>query len=64
MGLKAGTVRLEEYDNKWADMFAEEKVNLQKVFGEIAICIEHIGSTSVEGLSAKPIIDIAVGLKA
>ena len=44
----------------WKEKFLLEKEILQKIFGEEAISIEHIGSTSVEGLSAKPIIDIAV----
>lgn len=62
MGLKVGTVKLEEYNLSWKDMFKEEKENLQKVFGDLAVSIEHIGSTSIEGISAKPIIDIAIGV--
>ena len=41
-------------------MFEREKQALITVFGEKALNIEHIGSTSVPGLSSKPIIDIAV----
>lgn len=63
MGLKVGTVTLEEYNSNWSKMFEEEKENLKKIFKDLAIEIEHIGSTSVEGLSAKPIIDVAVGVK-
>jgi GrpB-like predicted nucleotidyltransferase (UPF0157 family) len=63
MGLKVGIVKLEEYNPKWKDMYLEEKENLKDMFGDIALAIEHIGSTSIEGLSAKPIIDIAVGVK-
>lgn len=63
MGLKVGVVKLEEYNPKWKDMYLEEKENLKGMFGNIALAIEHIGSTSVEGLSAKPIIDIAIGVK-
>lgn len=62
MGLKVGTVKLEKYNSNWTKEFAKEKENLSKIFGNIAIEIEHIGSTSVEGLSAKPIIDIAVAV--
>lgn len=62
MGLKMGTVKLEKYNPKWKDMFNEEKANLKEIFGDLAIKIEHIGSTSVEGLSSKPIIDIAVSV--
>ena len=63
MGLKVGTVKLEEYNPKWNDMYLEEEKNLGEMFGDVALAIEHIGSTSVEGLSAKPIIDIAVGVR-
>lgn len=63
MGLKAGTVRIEEYDSKWSKIFEEEKTNLKEMFGDVAITIEHIGSTSIKGLASKPIIDIAVGVK-
>jgi len=62
MGLKVGTVKIETYNPKWKDMFNEEKENLKNIFNNLAINIEHIGSTSVEGLSSKPIIDIAVTL--
>ena len=63
MGLRVGTVKLEKYDPKWKEMFLNEKNNLEKYFGDIALEIEHVGSTSVEGLSAKPIIDIQVAIE-
>ena len=63
MGLKVGTVTLEEYNSNWSKMFEEEKENLKNIFKDLAIEIEHIGSTSIEGLSAKPIIDIAIAVK-
>lgn len=62
MGLKVGTVKLEKYNYNWVNEFNKEKENLSKIFRDIAIKIEHIGSTSIEGLSAKPIIDIAVAV--
>lgn len=48
------------YQSSWKEKFEEEKKKLQETFGDKAIAIEHIGSTSISGLSAKPIIDIAV----
>ena len=63
MGLKVGTVQLDEYNPMWKEEFQAEKQNLEKLFGSIALTIEHVGSTAVEGLSAKPIIDISVGVK-
>ena len=63
MGLKVGTVKIEKYNESWKSMFNEEKENLEKAFENIAIEIEHIGSTSIEGLCAKPVIDIAVAVE-
>ena len=63
MGLKVGIVKIEKYNPNWELEFYKEKENLAKMFGDLAIEIEHIGSTAVKGLSAKPIIDIAVALK-
>lgn len=51
---------LSPYNPDWMMMFEEEAALLRKVFGDSALEIEHIGSTAVEGLPAKPIIDIAV----
>ena len=51
------------YDKKWKQNFVEIKNELAQALGELAISIEHVGSTSVEGLAAKPIIDIDVVVK-
>lgn len=48
------------YDEAWAQRFQEICAELQAVLGDTALRIEHVGSTSVPGLSAKPIIDIDV----
>ena len=48
------------YDPKWKDSFALLKHRVENVLGDTAISIEHVGSTSVEGLSAKPIIDLDI----
>jgi GrpB-like predicted nucleotidyltransferase (UPF0157 family) len=52
-----------EYRPEWRKMFADEKRILQAALGGISSRIEHIGSTAVVGLAAKPIIDIMIGLK-
>ncbi len=62
IGLKKGIVRIEKYNPGWKEEFNKEKKDLKKIFGDIALSIEHVGSTSVVGLSAKPIIDIAIGV--
>ncbi len=48
------------YDEKWKQDFLDIKNELSQALGDIEISIEHVGSTSVEGLAAKPIIDIDV----
>ena len=63
MGLRMGEVRLEKSNKEWKESFEIEKENLEKIFKGIALKIEHVGSTSIEGISAKPIIDIAVAVK-
>ena len=51
------------HDEKWKQEFIEIKNELEAALGNLAISIEHVGSTSVEGLAAKPIIDIDVVVK-
>lgn len=51
-------IRVVEYNPDWADQFEVERRRLERVLTEYTARIEHIGSTSVEGLSAKPIVDI------
>ena len=48
------------YDEKWKQCFKEIAGELHAVLGDLALSIEHVGSTSVPGLAAKPIIDIDV----
>ena len=48
------------YNPDWAKMFIDEKTALGALLENIAVSIEHIGSTSVDGLCAKPIIDMLV----
>lgn len=62
MGLKVGEVKLEKWSSQWREDFEIEKQNLLRIFGSLALDIQHIGSTSINQLDAKPIIDIAVGL--
>lgn len=61
--LDTSHVTLEPYNPEWVEKYEQEASKLQEVFGEKLIRIEHIGSTSISGLSAKPIIDIAVEIE-
>ena len=60
IGLKRGTVKLLKPKAIWKQSFEREKVKLKKVFGKDLIDIQHIGSTAITGISAKPIIDIGL----
>lgn len=60
IGLKRGTVVLNEYSANWPIEYEQEKNALLNVAGDCIARIEHIGSTSVPGLIAKPIIDIGI----
>jgi len=60
LGVKRGTVRIIPYQEKWKEVYALERKILKAILGTTALAIEHIGSTAVEDLQAKPIIDIAV----
>lgn len=58
--MKTKKVIVTKYDPQWKESFALLKKRVENTLGDIAIAIEHVGSTSVEGLSAKPIIDLDV----
>lgn len=60
-GLAPGTVQLAEWTPRWMELFAEEAARLRVALGDLAVAIEHYGSTSVPGLVAKPVLDILVG---
>jgi GrpB-like predicted nucleotidyltransferase (UPF0157 family) len=58
----AADVRIVDYDGSWPTRFATERTRITAAMGDRALRIEHVGSTSVPGLAAKPIIDISVGV--
>jgi GrpB-like predicted nucleotidyltransferase (UPF0157 family) len=64
LGLKYGTVKLVEHDARWTQAFLTERVLLIEALDGLGSEVEHIGSTAVPGLPAKPILDIAVGIPA
>ncbi len=51
------------YDESWKSAFEEIKQEIESAIGDLILGIEHVGSTSVEGMSAKPCIDIDVIIK-
>ncbi len=58
--LNTRVIEVVDYDSNWQKAFETEKILLTKAIGVNAIKVEHIGSTSVLGLAAKPVIDILV----
>jgi GrpB-like predicted nucleotidyltransferase (UPF0157 family) len=62
IGLKKGMVHVFAYQPDWPDSFEQERGRLHPSIGRLVLDIQHIGSTSVPGLAAKPIIDIAVAV--
>lgn len=62
IGLQWNRVALVDHDPEWNAMFQAERNKIAEMFGSEPIDLEHIGSTSVPGLKAKPLIDILAGL--
>jgi GrpB-like predicted nucleotidyltransferase (UPF0157 family) len=56
-------VELVDHDPSWAELYEQEAARLRPIFDGLLVGIEHIGSTSVPGLCAKPIVDVLVGLR-
>lgn len=63
LGLPPNQVWLCEYSSQWPVIFAEEKDRIMHAVGPTVLNIQHVGSTSINGLKAKPIIDILLGVE-
>lgn len=63
LGLKRGAVALLPHDPEWETEGARTVNELRSVFGEMAVDIRHVGSTSVPTIPAKPIIDVALAVR-
>jgi GrpB-like predicted nucleotidyltransferase (UPF0157 family) len=57
-------IELLPYDAAWSQAFELEAARFQSVFGDLFVDLQHIGSTAVPGLVAKPVIDILVAVPA
>ena len=60
LGLKHGTVKLVAYDPVWPDYFKTEADNVRSCLNKADLVIEHVGSTAIPNMSAKPILDMLV----
>jgi aminoglycoside phosphotransferase (APT) family kinase protein/GrpB-like predicted nucleotidyltransferase (UPF0157 family) len=63
IGLKRGVVELADHDPEWEELAAQTIERLWCVFGSVAKDIQHVGSTAITSIKAKPIIDIAIGVQ-
>jgi GrpB-like predicted nucleotidyltransferase (UPF0157 family) len=60
LGLRSGTVRLRTSDPRWKSAFAAERRRIARAWPTRMLRIEHIGSTAIAGVRAKPILDLAI----
>ena len=60
LGLRRGSSVVEPYDPDWPVLFEEERRRIVAAIGHIVADVHHVGSTSIPGMPAKPILDISV----
>lgn len=58
-----GSIVVSDYNPSWPATFEQERTSLRTALGPLVLTIEHIGSTSVPGLAAKPIIDLQLSVR-
>ena len=56
------SITLVDYDPEWPSLFTREAARIRSILGDQVIRLEHTGSTSVQGLAAKPIIDMTMAV--
>jgi GrpB-like predicted nucleotidyltransferase (UPF0157 family) len=57
-----GAIVVVDYQPSWPAMFDSERIRIEAALGRLVLAVEHVGSTAVPGLAAKPIIDLLVGV--
>jgi GrpB-like predicted nucleotidyltransferase (UPF0157 family) len=63
LGLASGKVALARAHDAWAAAYEQERVRIVAALGEHLLDIQHVGSTSIPNVPAKPILDILVGVR-
>ena len=63
LGLERDKVVLTPYQDAWAHLFNEEKRRLEEGIGRRVLEVQHVGSTSILGMKAKPVLDLAVAVE-
>src|SRR6185503_19220240 len=62
LGLEHRVVSLHDYTPLWADLYREEEIRIRAAVGHLIIDLQHIGSTAIPGIKAKPILDMMAGI--
>ncbi len=62
LGLDNNAVRLNDYTPLWADLYREEEERIMAAVSHLIIDLQHIGSTAIPGIKAKPILDMMAGV--
>ena len=63
VGLRRGSVRLAPYRAEWKQLYEEEAARLSSVLGDKVLRVEHVGSTAIDGIDAKPLIDMMAAVE-
>ena len=62
LGLPDGVIELAPASSEWGRLYEEEAARIRSALGELILDIQHVGSTAIPGIAAKPILDIDVGV--
>jgi GrpB-like predicted nucleotidyltransferase (UPF0157 family) len=62
LGLLHSKTIVVPYDREWANLFDQEERLIREAIGQFVVDIQHVGSTSIPGMDAKPVIDMGVAL--
>lgn len=63
LGLNKDVVALTKHEEGWQALFVQEKALLETLLGDLAVDIQHIGSTAIRGIAAKPLLDVLIGVR-
>jgi GrpB-like predicted nucleotidyltransferase (UPF0157 family) len=62
LGIENNVVRLSDHNSLWAELYREEQKRIRAAAGDLIIELEHVGSTAIPGIKAKPILDMLAGV--
>ena len=62
LGVENNVVRLSEHSSLWSQLYREEEQRIRTALGTLIIDLQHIGSTAIPGIKAKPVLDMLAGV--